>query len=91
MGFGHRIYKNFDPTAKIIKEACTTVLNTLGAHDPLLDLAIKLEEKALQDAYFVERKLYPNVDFYSGIILRAIGIPREHVHRHVCHGTPSRL
>ncbi|MCS6979686.1 MAG: citrate synthase [Flavobacteriales bacterium] len=75
MGFGHRVYKNFDPRAKIIKKACDDVLNKLGIHDPVLDIAKKLEEVALQDEYFVERKLYPNVDFYSGIIYRAIGIP----------------
>lgn len=75
MGFGHRVYKNFDPRAKIIKKACDTVLAKLGKKDPLLDIAKRLEEVALQDPYFVERKLYPNVDFYSGIILRAIRIP----------------
>lgn len=75
MGFGHRVYKNFDPRAKIIKQACDNVLNKLGIHDPLLDIAKRLEEVALSDDYFVERKLYPNVDFYSGIIMRAIGIP----------------
>jgi citrate synthase len=75
MGFGHRVYKNFDPRAKIIKKACDDVLGTMGRQDPLLDLAKRLEEVALRDSYFVERKLYPNVDFYSGIILRAIGIP----------------
>ncbi len=75
MGFGHRVYKNFDPRAKILKAACDKVLNKLGVHDPLLDIAKKLEETALRDDYFVERKLYPNVDFYSGIIMRAIGIP----------------
>ena len=75
MGFGHRVYKNFDPRAKILKAACDKVLNKLGVHDPLLDIAKKLEETALRDGYFVERKLYPNVDFYSGIIMRAIGIP----------------
>lgn len=77
MGFGHRVYKNFDPRAKIIKEACNTVLNKLNIHDPLLQIATELEEAALKDDYFAERKLYPNVDFYSGIILRAIGIPTE--------------
>ena len=77
MGFGHRVYKAFDPRAQIIKEACTTVLGKLGVNDPLLELAIDLEEAALVDDYFVERKLYPNVDFYSGIIMRAIGIPTE--------------
>ncbi len=76
-GFGHRVYKNFDPRAKIIKGACDNVLNALGINDPLLDIAKKLEEIALNDEYFVSRKLYPNVDFYSGIIYRAIGIPVE--------------
>jgi citrate synthase len=75
MGFGHRVYKNFDPRAKVIKGACDRVLKKLGIHDPLLDIALKLEEAALRDSYFIERKLYPNVDFYSGIIMRAIGIP----------------
>jgi citrate synthase len=74
-GFGHRVYKNFDPRAKIIKVACDKVLNKLGIKDPLLDIAKELEEAALNDPYFVERKLYPNVDFYSGIIYRALGIP----------------
>jgi len=77
MGFGHRVYKNYDPRAKIIKKACDEVLKTLKISDPLLDIAIKLEDAALRDSYFVERKLYPNVDFYSGIIMRAIGIPVE--------------
>ena len=77
MGLGHRVYKNFDPRAKIIKTACDRVLNLLGVNDPLLDLARRLEEVALSDEYFVERKLYPNVDFYSGIIYRAIGIPEN--------------
>ena len=75
MGFGHRVYKNFDPRAKIIKKACDDVLGQLGIHDPILEIAKGLEEAALEDSYFVERKLYPNVDFYSGIIYRAIGIP----------------
>lgn len=75
MGFGHRVYKNFDPRAKIIKTACDNVLNKLGVNDPILEIAKKLEEAALQDPYFVERKLYPNVDFYSGIIYRAMGFP----------------
>jgi len=74
-GFGHRVYKNFDPRAKIIKKACDNVLNKLGIKDPLLDIAKELEEAALKDEYFVQRKLYPNVDFYSGIIYRALGIP----------------
>jgi citrate synthase len=75
MGFGHRVYKNFDPRAKVIKTACDKVLAKMGIQDPVLDLAKELEEAALSDDYFVERKLYPNVDFYSGIIYRAIGIP----------------
>jgi citrate synthase len=75
MGFGHRVYKSFDPRATIIKKACDTVLNKLGVHDPLLEIAKGLEEIALADPYFVERNLYPNVDFYSGIIYRALGIP----------------
>lgn len=75
MGFGHRVYKNFDPRAKIIKKAADDVLNKLGINDPVLEIAKKLEEAALKDSYFVERKLYPNVDFYSGIIYRALGIP----------------
>ena len=75
MGFGHRVYKNFDPRAKIIKAACHSVLGKLGVNNPLLELALKLEEIALHDEYFLERKLYPNVDFYSGIIMSAIGIP----------------
>lgn len=74
-GFGHRIYRNFDPRAKILKQACDKVLATLNKKDPLLDIARQLEELALQDNYFIERRLYPNVDFYSGILLRAIGIP----------------
>ncbi len=77
MGFGHRVYKNFDPRAKIIKVACDNVLNKLGVFDPILDIAKQLEEVALRDEYFIERKLYPNVDFYSGIIYRAIGFPTE--------------
>ena len=77
MGFGHRVYKNFDPRAKIIKKACDDVLKKMGINDPLLKIAIQLEEAALKDDYFIERKLYPNVDFYSGIIYRAIGIPTE--------------
>ena len=77
MGFGHRVYKNFDPRAKIIREMTYQVLNDLGVDDPLLDVAIKLEEAALKDDYFVQRKLYPNVDFYSGIIYKALKIPTE--------------
>ena len=77
MGFGHRVYKNFDPRAKIIKKACDDVLNKLGVNDPTLEIAKKLEETALADPYFIERKLFPNVDFYSGIIYRAMGFPVE--------------
>ena len=77
MGFGHRVYKNFDPRAKIIKKAADDVLKTLGVEDPILDIAKKLEALALADEYFVSRKLYPNVDFYSGIIYRALGIPTD--------------
>ncbi|MEO9257872.1 MAG: citrate synthase [Crocinitomicaceae bacterium] len=77
MGFGHRVYKNFDPRAKIIKKACDEILINLGVDDPLLDIAKKLETVALSDDYFIQRNLYPNVDFYSGIIYRALGIPTE--------------
>jgi citrate synthase len=77
MGFGHRVYKNFDPRATIIKKACDEVLEKLGVDDPLLDIAKKLEQVALEDEYFKARNLYPNVDFYSGIIYKAIGIPTE--------------
>jgi citrate synthase len=77
MGFGHRVYKNYDPRAKIIKKACDDVLSKLHVSDPLLEIAKHLEEAVLRDSYFVERKLYPNVDFYSGIIMRALGIPME--------------
>jgi citrate synthase len=77
MGFGHRVYKNFDPRATIIKKACDEVLNKLGVNDPLLDIAKKLEQVALEDEYFKARNLYPNVDFYSGIIYKALGIPTE--------------
>jgi citrate synthase len=77
MGFGHRVYKNFDPRAKIIKVAADEVLNELGIEDPVLDIAKGIEKEALEDPYFVDRKLYPNVDFYSGIIYRALGIPTD--------------
>ena len=77
MGFGHRVYKNFDPRAKIIKTAADEVLDELGINDPVLEIAKKLELEALEDPYFIDRKLYPNVDFYSGIIYRALGIPTE--------------
>jgi citrate synthase len=77
MGFGHRVYKNYDPRARFIKQSCDAVLSKLGIQDPLLDIALQLEEVALKDPYFIERKLYPNVDFYSGIIMRAVGIPLD--------------
>jgi citrate synthase len=77
MGFGHRVYKNYDPRAKIIKRQCDELLKVLNVSDPLLDIALRLEQLALSDPYFIERKLYPNVDFYSGIIMRAIGIPLQ--------------
>ena len=77
MGFGHRVYKNFDPRARILKASADEVLSAMGVTDPILDIAKKLEQHALEDEYFVKRKLYPNVDFYSGIIYRALGIPTE--------------
>lgn len=77
MGFGHRVYKNFDPRAKVMKKACDEVLKELGLDDPLLNIAKRLEQIALEDDYFVSKKLYPNVDFYSGLIMKAIGIPTE--------------
>jgi len=75
MGFGHRVYKNFDPRATMLRRVSESLLPKLGVNDPLLDIARRLEDVALNDPYFIERNLYPNVDFYSGIILRAIGIP----------------
>jgi len=75
MGFGHRVYRNFDPRARVIQTMAREALDHLGIDDPLLEIAMKLEEIALKDEYFVERKLYPNVDFYSGILLRAMGLP----------------
>ena len=77
MGFGHRVYKNFDPRAKIIKVTAHEVLNDLGIEDPILDIAKSLEKEALSDPYFTTRRLYPNVDFYSGIIYKALNIPKE--------------
>ena len=77
MGFGHRVYKNFDPRATIIREMCHQVLSELGVNDPMLEVALRLEEAALKDDYFIQRKLYPNVDFYSGIIYKALNIPTE--------------
>ncbi len=76
MGFGHRVYKNYDPRARIMQRTCHEVLNDLGIKDdPLLDVAVELEKIALKDEYFIEKKLYPNIDFYSGITLRALGFP----------------
>jgi citrate synthase len=77
MGFGHRVYKNYDPRARIIKKICDNLLKALKNDDPLLDIAKRMEEAALSDSYFVDRRLYPNVDFYSGIIMRALSIPTE--------------
>ena len=77
MGFGHRVYKNYDPRDGVMRKSCHDVLEELGLDDPLLELAMGLEKIALQDDYFIEKKLFPNVDFYSGIILKAIGIPTE--------------
>jgi citrate synthase len=77
MGFGHRVYRNFDPRAKILKASCDSILSKLGKTDPLLNIAMELEAAALNDPYFVERKLYPNVDFYSGIIYKALGFPTQ--------------
>ena len=91
MGFGHRVYKNYDPRAKIVKQNADEILKGLGVTDPLLDIAKALEEKALADDYFIERKLYPNVDFYTGVIYRAMGFPTKHVHRAVRARPPARL
>lgn len=85
MGFGHRGYKNFDPRAKIIKKAADDVLEKLGVNDPTLEIAMKLEEVALRDSYFIERKLYPNVDFYSGIIYKAPKYSCRYVYCNACH------
>ena len=91
MGFGHRVYKNFDPRATIIKAACDKLLAKRHINDPIFDVAKQLEEVALKDEYFIERKLYPNVDFYSGVIYRAIGIPGADVHGALRHGPATRL
>jgi citrate synthase len=77
MGFGHRVYKNYDPRAAIVKKVARDVLDSLDKPDPMLDLAMQLEEVALADDYFVSRKLYPNVDFYTGVIYKALGFPRR--------------
>ena len=84
MGFGHRVYKNYDPRATIIKQTAYDVFEVTGKN-PLLDIALKLEEAALADSYFIDRKLYPNVDFYSGLIYQAMGFPVDDVHRAVRH------
>ena len=92
VGFGHRVYKNFDPRAKLMRETCHEVLDELGLHDDrLFKLALKLEKIALEDEYFISRKLYPNVDFYSGIVQRALGHSRLDVYRHIYHGAHGRL
>jgi citrate synthase len=91
MGFGHRVYKNFDPRAKILKKACDEVLDDLGVTDKKLTIAVELEQAALHDDYFVSRKLYPNVDFYSGIIYQAIGFPTDSVYYLVCLRQITRL
>ena len=90
MGFGHRVYKNFDPRAKIIKKACDEVFEVTGKN-PLLDIATELEKIALEDSYFIERKLYPNVDFYSGLIYEALGMPMEMFPVHVRDRAHERL
>jgi citrate synthase len=77
MGFGHRVYKNYDPRAKVMMQSCHEVLEELGVNDPLLELAMELEKIAREDEYFIERNLYPNVDFYSGIIYKALGFPTD--------------
>ena len=85
MGFGHRVYKNFDPRAKVMKESADEVLDLLGIHNnPTLQVAKELERIALEDDYFISKKLYPNVDFYSGIILDAMGFPTVDVHADLC-------
>ena len=92
MGFGHRVYKNYDPRAKILQKSCHEVLDALGLkNDPTLQVAMELEKIALEDEYFVEKKLYPNVDFYSGITLTSARVPDNHVHRPVCGGPHRRL
>ena len=91
MGFGHRVYKNFDPRARIIKKSADEVLAKLGINDPVLEIAKELEAVALKDEYFVKRGLYPNVDFYSGIIYRALGIPTEMFTVMFALGSSSRL
>lgn len=74
-GFGHRVYKNYDPRARVIKKACLSILQSGAANDPLLDIAMRLEQRVLEDDYFIQRKLYPNVDFYSGLLYQAMGFP----------------
>lgn len=91
MGFGHRVYKTYDPRAAIIKKECHAYLEKTNYSDPLLDVARQVEEVALTDPYFIERNLYPNVDFYTGILYRALGHPREHVHGDVRPRPPAGL
>ena len=91
MGFGHRVYKNYDPRARIVKEQADKILGKLGGDDDLLAIGKALEEVALTDEYFIERKLYPNVDFYTGVIYRALGLPDQDVHRAVRPGPAARL
>ena len=91
MGFGHRVYKSFDPRAKLVKESADEVLEALGVHDPLLDIARELEQIALADDYFIERRLYPNVDFYTGVHLQGDGLPAADVHGAVRDRAPARL
>ncbi len=91
MGFGHRVYKNYDPRARIIKKHVDEVLEVMGVDNPKLEIAIELEKRALDDEYFTERKLYPNVDFYSGLIYEAMNIPTGHVHGDVRHPAHGRL
>ena len=86
MGFGHRVYKNYDPRAKVMKESAHEVLEELNKQDdPLLKIALELEKIALKDEYFISKKLFPNVDFYSGIILKSIGFPYKHVYCFICY------
>ena len=91
MGFGHRVYKSYDPRASIMKDVADKMLNKLKTTDPLLEIAKRLEDVALNDPYFIERKLYPNVDFYSGVHPAGDGDPREHVHRDVRHGPDAGM
>ena len=91
MGFGHRVYKNYDPRARVIKKYADQILHQLHVNDPILDIAIGLESTAIKDEYFAKRKLFPNVDFYSGIIYRTLGIPVNMCYHYVCVWAPSGL